>query len=227
MATSRASSSRSSRRPRRHDRVRGARCRLGIGPPSTTAVAQALRASRSRADGGHPLIGPIEVRGARAGQTLVIQIEEVTVGSWGHRRWRVEHTPQREARRRLGGRPGRSSGSSIRAPAAHGIVRGARCACGRSSVLGMPPAEFGVHSDDPAPGVRREHRLQGACGYHALPPDPGRGRTFSAGDRLAAQGTARCRSSRSRPRSSAPARSWTCATTSRFRLLSRGLRTPG
>jgi len=32
---------------------------------------------------GHALTGPIEVRGARAGQTLVVQIDEVTPRSWG------------------------------------------------------------------------------------------------------------------------------------------------
>jgi acetamidase/formamidase len=34
-------------------------------------------------DGGHALNGPIEVRGARAGQTLVVRIDEVRVGGWG------------------------------------------------------------------------------------------------------------------------------------------------
>jgi acetamidase/formamidase len=34
-------------------------------------------------DGGHALCGPIEVRGARAGQTLVVRIDEVTPRSWG------------------------------------------------------------------------------------------------------------------------------------------------
>ena len=34
-------------------------------------------------DGGHALCGPIEVRGARAGQTLVVRVEEVTPRDWG------------------------------------------------------------------------------------------------------------------------------------------------
>jgi len=33
--------------------------------------------------GGHALTGPIEVRGAAAGQTLVVQIDEVTPRDWG------------------------------------------------------------------------------------------------------------------------------------------------
>ena len=34
-------------------------------------------------DTGHALAGPIEVRGARAGQTLVVRIEEVRPSHWG------------------------------------------------------------------------------------------------------------------------------------------------
>src|SRR4051794_14454075 len=34
-------------------------------------------------DEGHPLCGPVEVRGARAGQTLVVGIDEVAVAGWG------------------------------------------------------------------------------------------------------------------------------------------------
>jgi acetamidase/formamidase len=34
-------------------------------------------------DSGHALCGPIDVRGARAGQTLTVQIDEVRPGPWG------------------------------------------------------------------------------------------------------------------------------------------------
>src|SRR5260221_252319 len=34
-------------------------------------------------DTGHALVGPIAVRGARAGQTLAVHIDEVRTGSWG------------------------------------------------------------------------------------------------------------------------------------------------
>ena len=34
-------------------------------------------------DGGHALVGPIEVRGAAAGGTLEIRIDAVRVGTWG------------------------------------------------------------------------------------------------------------------------------------------------
>ena len=34
-------------------------------------------------DRGHALIGPVEVRGAKAGQTLEVRVESVRVGAWG------------------------------------------------------------------------------------------------------------------------------------------------
>ncbi len=34
-------------------------------------------------DAGHALVGPIEVRGAQAGQTLAVRIDEVRVGAFG------------------------------------------------------------------------------------------------------------------------------------------------
>src|SRR5206468_10986761 len=36
-----------------------------------------------RLDAGHALAGPIVVRGARAGQTLEVRIDEVRPGDWG------------------------------------------------------------------------------------------------------------------------------------------------
>ena len=34
-------------------------------------------------DDGHALAGPVEVRGAREGQTLAVHVDEVTPGPWG------------------------------------------------------------------------------------------------------------------------------------------------
>ena len=49
-------------------------------------------------DAGHALNGPIEVRGARAGQTLVVGIDEVTPGGLGrHLRRRQRRTCGRSA----------------------------------------------------------------------------------------------------------------------------------
>lgn len=81
---------------------------------------------------GHALNGPIEVRGALAGQTLVVQIDEVTPREWGVTfgvgqaflwslegdRWRSERGPSVQAAPFLG-------------------------------VIGMPPPEPGEHSTAP------------------------------------------------------------------------------
>ena len=47
-------------------------------------------------DTGHPLAGPIEVRGAKAGQTLAVRVDEVEPGEWG-----ISHGGERP-RRSLG-----------------------------------------------------------------------------------------------------------------------------
>ena len=63
----------------RHDRVLA---RLDAGWRSTPG--DEVRAARTRSStAGHALIGPIEVRGARAGQTLEVAIDRVRFGAWG------------------------------------------------------------------------------------------------------------------------------------------------
>jgi acetamidase/formamidase len=81
---------------------------------------------------GHALYGPIEVRGARAGQTLVIRIDEVTPRPWG-----VTFAPDVKLGWTL----------------ADGVwtsERGARVAAAPFlGVIGMPPPEPGEHSTIP------------------------------------------------------------------------------
>ena len=48
-----------------------------------TAPGTTLASSNPEIDTGHPLAGPIEVRGARAGQTLVVRIDDVVPAAWG------------------------------------------------------------------------------------------------------------------------------------------------
>ena len=84
-------------------------------------------------DAGHALIGPVEVRNARAGQTLEVRIDEVRVGPWGVTDAGGWHTPLNE---RLGvakGKVSYSSGSSMRTPVWVATRRGAKSLCGRSS----------------------------------------------------------------------------------------------
>jgi acetamidase/formamidase len=83
-------------------------------------------------DTGHALVGPIEVRGALAGQTLAVRIDEVVAGAWGenfaeggaHLHWQ------------LGDGLGRVGGHTVRLAPFLGV-------------LGMPPAEPGSHSTRP------------------------------------------------------------------------------
>ncbi len=123
-------------------------------------------------DDGHALAGPIEVRGARAGQTLLVGIDEVTPGPWGET-WGDD--------RRLGweldGRDGvASTGHRIRLAPFLGV-------------LGMPPAAAGVHSTTPprAHGGNLDCKelVAGTTLYLPIPVD---GALFSAGDGHAAQG---------------------------------------
>ena len=67
-------------------------------------------------DAGHALNGPIEVRGARAGQTLVVAIDEVTPARLGRhvrrRRRRTRGRSATAARPTSAARPSRSRRSS-------------------------------------------------------------------------------------------------------------------
>ena len=74
--------------------------------PSTSSSAE----REGELDAGHALVGPVEVRGARAGQTLEVAIEEVRIGAWRrHAGRRLEHAAQRAARRRRTARLSRST----------------------------------------------------------------------------------------------------------------------
>jgi acetamidase/formamidase len=128
-------------------------------------------------DTGHALAGPIEVRGAREGQTLSIQVDEVVPGSWGvtlsEPPHRIEWALDGEVGR---GRSSGSGGFEVRLAPFLGV-------------LGMPPAERGVHSTIPP------RRSGGNIDCKALVagttlflPIPVEGALFSAGDGHAAQG---------------------------------------
>jgi acetamidase/formamidase len=130
-------------------------------------------ASRNPAvDDGHALAGPIEVRGALAGSTLAVRIDEVRPGSWG-----VTPTePPHEVRWKLDGDSGRALGRKIRLAPFLGV-------------LGMPPAEAGVHSTAPprrsGGNIDCKELVAGTTLFLPIPVD---GALFSAGDGHAAQG---------------------------------------
>ncbi len=123
-------------------------------------------------DDGHALAGPIEVRGVRAGQTLVVAVEEVTPGPWGEtwgdgRRmtWRLE-----------GGQGVASTGHRVLLAPFLGV-------------MGMPPVGAGVHSTAPprpqGGNIDCKELVAGTTLYLPIPVD---GARFSAGDGHAAQG---------------------------------------
>ncbi|MDP8911646.1 MAG: acetamidase/formamidase family protein [Actinomycetota bacterium] len=141
-------------------------------------------------DAGHALAGPIEVRGARAGDTLEVRIESVRVGSFGITTAAGWPTP-------LNDRLGVSDGDEVRLSWTldpdDGVARDQR---GRElrlrpflGVLGMPPPEPGRHSTTPP-------RIWGGnidckelvAGTTLLLPIPVDGALFSAGDPHGRQG---------------------------------------
>jgi acetamidase/formamidase len=121
---------------------------------------------------GHALVGPIEVRGARAGQTLTVLIDEVTPASWG-----VTYTkPPHLIRWELDGAVARGAGRAV--PLAPFL-----------GVLGMPPPESGMHSTIPprrfGGNIDCKDLVAGTTLFLPIPVDGG---LFSAGDGHAAQG---------------------------------------
>jgi acetamidase/formamidase len=123
-------------------------------------------------DTGHALAGPIEVRGARAGATLCVSIDEVRPGRWG-----VTFTePPHQIRWELEGDVGRGAGRAVRLAPFLGV-------------LGMPPAEPGTHSTAPprssGGNIDCKELVAGTTLFLPIPVD---GALFSAGDGHAAQG---------------------------------------
>ncbi len=123
-------------------------------------------------DTGHALAGPIEVRGARAGQVLAVRIDEVVPGSWGVTFGGEGHRLDWE----LNGDVGRAAGRSVRLAPFLGV-------------LGMPPDEPGVHPTIPprrsGGNIDCKELVAGTTLYLPIPVD---GARFSAGDGHAAQG---------------------------------------
>jgi acetamidase/formamidase len=124
-------------------------------------------------DDGHALAGPIEVRGAREDETLVVRIDEVVPGPWGVTLSEWPH----EIRWELDGELGRAStGHTVRLRPFLGV-------------LGMPPIGHGIHSTTPprrqGGNIDCKELVAGTTLYLPIPVD---GALFSAGDGHALQG---------------------------------------
>jgi acetamidase/formamidase len=130
-----------------------------------------LERGDAEVDTGHALAGPIAVRGARAGQTLAVTIDEVRPGSWGF-------TPSADGgvRWELEGDVGRGAGREVGLAPFLGVI-------------GMPPPGPGIHSTRPprrwGGNIDCKELVSGSTLYLPIPVD---GAFLSAGDGHAAQG---------------------------------------
>ena len=153
-----------------------------------TGAGDRRRAPRHTPDSGHALTGPVEVRGARAGQVLEVRIDSVVPASWGTTYAGLRRSAWNA---RLG----------LTEPAVHSwtidVPAGtARNQLGHSvalrpflGVIGMPPAARGRHSTIPprwhGGNLDCKELVAGSTLYLPIPVD---GALLSVGDAHAAQG---------------------------------------
>jgi len=141
-------------------------------------------------DIGHALVGPIEIRGARAGQTLAVRVDLVRVGLYGFTVGGGIATPLNE-RLGLADGDGHLLVYELDADAGTG-----RDSAGREldlrpflGVMGMPPDEPGRHPTAPprvsGGNIDCSELTAGATLFLPIPVD---GARFSAGDCHARQG---------------------------------------
>jgi acetamidase/formamidase len=120
---------------------------------------------------GHALEGPFEVRGARAGQTLLVRVDEVTPRAWGKTFADGESFDWR-----LDGEWWRLGQRSVRSAPFLGVI-------------GMPPPEPGEHSTIPprrwGGNIDCKELVAGTTLYLPIPVD---GALLMAGDGHGAQG---------------------------------------
>jgi acetamidase/formamidase len=141
-------------------------------------------------DAGHALVGPIAIRGARAGGTLEVRIDELRIGAGGVTQAGGWSTPLNE---RLGLEGGETLTVLWQLDADTGL---GRSDTGREvtlapflGVIGMPPDEPGVHSTaPPRPSGGNIDCKELVAGTTLLLPIAVDGALLSAGDGHAAQG---------------------------------------
>ena len=143
-----------------------------------------------RLDNGHALCGPIAIRGAAPGMTLVVHVEEVTPGRWGRT---VAGKYDNALNRRLGVTGGEAETVRWAIDAGAGTARDHAGHTVRlrpfMGVMGMPPPEPGIHSTIPPRrwgGNIDCRELQ--VGSTLYLPVPVPGALFSVGDGHALQG---------------------------------------
>ena len=163
-----------------------------VEPDTGGDVARRRRAAEYTPDAGHALTGPVEVRGARAGQVLEVRVDDVVPAAWGTTYAGLRSTAWNA---RLGlTEPAVHSWTIDWAPeTAAGTARNQH---GHSvavrpflGVIGMPPAEPGRHSTIPprwhGGNLDCRELVAGSTLYLPIPVD---GALVSVGDAHAAQG---------------------------------------
>jgi acetamidase/formamidase len=163
----------------------------GIGPPSDQGGTRERFGPRDpKLDAGHPLLGPIEVRGARAGGSLAVRVDELRVGTWGITDAGGWSAPLNE---RLGVADGETHRLvwELDADAGTGRDQFGRTVALRPflGVIGMPPPEPGVHPTfTPRRWGGNIDCAELGAGTTLFLPIPVDGALFSAGDGHARQG---------------------------------------
>jgi len=163
----------------------------GIRPPTGGDPARERFEPRDpELDDGHPLLGPIEVNGARAGGTLAVRIDELRVGTWGVTNAGGWPSWLNERLGVVGGET-RSLVWTLDADAGVGRDHEGREVDLRPflGVVGMPPPEPGIHSTGPprrwGGNIDCAELVAGSTLYLPIPVD---GALLSAGDGHARQG---------------------------------------
>ena len=141
-------------------------------------------------DAGHALVGPVEIRGARAGQTLMVEIDEVRIGAGGVTQaggW----STQLNDRLGLGGGDTLTLLWELDADAGIGRSESGHEVALQPflGVIGMPPDEPGIHPTAPprpcGGNIDCKELVAGTTLYLPISVD---GARLSAGDGHAAQG---------------------------------------
>ncbi|HEX4746088.1 MAG TPA: acetamidase/formamidase family protein [Gaiellaceae bacterium] len=140
-------------------------------------------------DAGHALVGPVEVRGARAGQVLQVGVDEVRIGPWGMTFGGGFETPLNE---RLGVADGECVTLDWELDASAGTGRAGAHEVALApflGVIGMAPGEAGIHATAPpracGGNIDCKELVAGTVLYLPIVVD---GALLSAGDGHAAQG---------------------------------------
>jgi acetamidase/formamidase len=155
-------------------------------PDTGGDVADRRRAPEHTPDAGHALTGPVEVRGARAGQVLEVRIDDVVPLSWGTTYAGLRSTAWNA---RLGVTEPAVHRWTIDGPTARNQFGHTVAVRPFLGVIGMPPAEPGRHSTIPprwhGGNLDCRELVAGSTLYLPIPVD---GALLSVGDAHAAQG---------------------------------------